>query len=58
MKQFARPHATVIAWQKREARLRAGDRATQYAAAYRLNRQLPGVLDRPLSRTMTPNLIS
>jgi len=32
------------------------DRATQYAAAFRLNRRLPGVLDRPLSRTMTLNL--
>jgi hypothetical protein len=33
------------------------DRATQYAAAYRLNRRLPGVLDRPLSRATTLNLI-
>jgi len=44
MKQLTRTPSTVI------ARL---DRATQYAAARRLNRWLPGVLDTPLSRGMT-----
>jgi hypothetical protein len=48
MKQVAETPSAVI------ARL---DRATQYLAAFRLNCGLPGVLDRPLSRTTILNLI-
>jgi hypothetical protein len=45
MTRFATKPSTVI------ARL---DRATQYAAAFRLNRWLPGVLDRPLEPVVRP----
>jgi hypothetical protein len=38
-------YSAVIARQKREARLHAKYRATQYAAAYPLNHRRLGVLD-------------
>ncbi|WP_166293471.1 hypothetical protein [Bradyrhizobium sp. 2S1] len=33
------------------------DRAIQYAAAYRFNRCVSGILDHPHARVMTPNML-
>jgi hypothetical protein len=45
MRSLRTPHSTVIARQKREARLQANDRAIQYAAASPYPTEASGILD-------------